>query len=103
MFDCLWQDRFVAGGMSRGRGPTLEERVGSLSHAQHPPGRRHCWVVDAPGHPGSYPGLLAEWRRRDDSWEGRVVYAIEESDREYRLVERWVPSGCLRVDGTGRP
>ena len=80
--------------MSQGRGPTLAERVGGSKEAT-PTVQRHCWVVDAPGHPGRYPGLLAEWRRDDAGWEGRVVYALEEPGGGCRLVERWVPATCL--------
>jgi hypothetical protein len=83
--------------MEKGRGPTLAERVRQDRDGERPPTRRHCWVVDAPGHPGRYPGLLAEWRRRDDDWEGRVVYALDEADNGCRLVERWVPGGCLEA------
>ena len=85
----------MPGGMARGRGPTLAERVGSDSGGNRSGGRRHCWVVDAPGHPGRYPGLLAEWRQAGADWEGRVVYAMDEPGTEARLVERWVPAACL--------
>ena len=78
----------VAGGMARGRGPTLGERVGAFEQDAAPQPHRHWWVVDAPGHPGRYPGLLAEWRREGDAWEGRVVYALDEGGGRCRLVER---------------
>jgi hypothetical protein len=87
----------MAGGMARGRGPTLAERVGAVGAASDAPSRRHCWVVDSPGHPGRYPGLLAEWRRAGDGWEGRVVYALDEANQGCRLVERWVPASCLEA------
>jgi hypothetical protein len=88
----------MAGGMAKGRGPTLAERVGAApSPAEATTVRRHCWVVDCPGHPGRYPGLLAEWRRAGDSWEGRVVYALDETTGGCRLVERWVPATCLEA------
>jgi hypothetical protein len=80
--------------MARGRGPTLAERARPAATGQ-PASRRHCWVVDAPGHPGRYPGLLAEWRQVGNQWEGRVVYAMDEAATEARLVERWVPAACL--------
>jgi hypothetical protein len=57
---------------------------------------RHCWVVDAPGHPGRYAGVLVEWRRRPEGWEGRVVYAIPEPGGRFaRVVERWVAAAHL--------
>jgi len=87
----------MAGGMAKGRGPTLAERVGSAPSGDRAPAQRHCWVVDSPGHPGRYPGLLAEWRRADDGWEGRVVYALDEPGSACRLVERWVPAACLEA------
>lgn len=87
--------------MAKGRGPTLAERVGAVDRGGSASPRRHCWVVDSPGHPGRYPGLLAEWRRTDDGWEGRVVYALDEPDRSCRLVERWVPGSCLYASDNG--
>lgn len=58
---------------------------------------RHVWLVDAPGQPGRWPGLLVEWRRVDEGpWVARVVYAIPEPDRSgNRVVERWLPGDCL--------
>jgi hypothetical protein len=87
----------MAGGMGKGRGPTLAERVDAAPPTERSATRRHCWVVDAPGHPGRYPGLLAEWRRGGDGWQGRVVYALDEPDDGCRLVERWVPAHCLEA------
>ena len=87
----------MAGGMAKGRGPTLAERVGAARPDDGGPARRHCWVVDSPGHPGRYPGLLAEWRRAGGGWEGRVVYALDEPGSGCRLVERWVPAKCLEA------
>src|SRR4051812_13195617 len=95
MFEHLWHPELMAGGMSKGRGPTLAERVSAAESRQCAPEKRHCWVVDAPGHPGRYAGLLAEWRRADSGWEGRVVYALDEMSGGCRLVERWLPSRCL--------
>ncbi len=78
-------------------GPTLAERSGVVSPADAGTGARHCWVADAPGHPGEHPGLLAEWRRTPSGWEGRVVYALPERGGGSRLVERWVEAGHLRA------
>src|SRR4051794_27058227 len=58
----------VAGGMGRRSGPTLADRVAGAAWAEGTtdrPAVRHCWVVDAPGHPGRYAGVLLEWRRDD--------------------------------------
>ncbi|MCW2901797.1 MAG: uncharacterized protein JWO67_4062 [Streptosporangiaceae bacterium] len=33
---------------------------------------RHCWVRDPPDAPGIWPGLLVEWRQREDGWHGRA-------------------------------
>lgn len=82
----------MAGGMNRARGPTLAERVGRTPSLSA--GGRHCWVEDAPGHPGRYPGLLVEWRRSATGWEGRVVYALPDAGSP-RLTERWVDSRHL--------
>ncbi len=101
MFDWLCDAGQVAGGMSRGEGPTLEQRSAALRRAavEGQPGR-HCWVVEAPGHPGRWAGLLVEWRRAATGWEGRVVYAIPEPARSgSRLIERWLPAGCLEASG----
>jgi hypothetical protein len=55
---------------------------------------RHCWVRDPAGHPGRWPGLLAEWRRGSEGWQGRVVYAVSTGDRVH-LVEEWLPAASL--------
>ena len=93
----------MAGGMTRGAGVSLSERVhrtatdvqqGSSDDRE---GGRHCWVVDAPGHPGRYPGLLIEWRRRTQTWDGLVAYVLPEPNGEgSRLVERWIDSQYLQ-------
>jgi hypothetical protein len=96
--------------MGRGRsGIPLGERfrpgvpLASATGSFRQPGRpgRHVWVVDAPAQPGRWPGLLVEWRRAEPGWEARVVMAIAEpEDRSVaRLVERWLPAGCLEPVG----
>lgn len=84
--------------MTRRDGPTLAERVGAVPLRTTKEGTsRHCWVLDAPGHPGQWPGLLLEWRRTDEGWLGRVAYAIGDPDQPgARLVERWLDSTYLR-------
>lgn len=87
----------MAGGMTSRRSPTLAERSGLRQPSAARQEARHCWVIDAPGHPGRFPGLLVEWRRSEhDGWEGRVVYAIDEPGGAARLIERWLPAACLR-------
>lgn len=89
--------------MTRRPGPTLAERsarrTGVEPQRDEPQARaggRHCWVVDASGHPGRWPGLLVEWRRAGDRWEGRVVYVLPEpAGSGTRLVERWVDADHL--------
>ena len=55
---------------------------------------RHCWVRDPPDAPGTWPGLLVEWRQQADGWEGRVVYTVT-GPRGARLVESWIPARWL--------
>ena len=94
----------MAGGMSRGGGMPLRDRArrgGAASETREADGPgdtggRHCWVVDSPGHPGRWPGVLLEWRQADDGWEGLVAYVIPEPrGRGVRLVERWIGAGNL--------
>lgn len=68
----------MAGGMTRGRGPTLAGRAaaGSASAAPAPEPdlvalqdrprsvlTRHCWVTGLPQYPWRWAGLLAKWRQ----------------------------------------
>ncbi len=55
---------------------------------------RHCWVHDPPDAPGTWPGLLVEWRQRDGAWQGRVTYAVPGPDGA-ALVEAWLPAARL--------
>jgi hypothetical protein len=55
---------------------------------------RHCWVHDPPDAPGTWPGLLVEWRRGEAGWQGRVVYTVV-SGSGPRLVEAWLPAARL--------
>ena len=56
---------------------------------------RHCWVHSPPGAPGTWPGLLVEWRQRDGSWEGRVAFTVAGAEGP-TLVEAWVPASRLQ-------
>lgn len=55
---------------------------------------RHCWVHDPPDAPGTWPGLLVEWRRRDGVWQGRVAYTVA-GPYGSALVEAWLPAARL--------
>ncbi|SEL91674.1 hypothetical protein SAMN04515665_12320 [Blastococcus sp. DSM 46786] len=55
---------------------------------------RHCWVHDPPEAPGTWPGLLVEWRQRDGAWQGRVTYALS-GPHGSALVEAWLPAARL--------
>ena len=55
---------------------------------------RHCWVHDPLDAPGTWPGLLIEWRRGDDGWQGRVAYTVV-GPHGPALVEAWLPAGRL--------
>ncbi|MDQ1630857.1 MAG: hypothetical protein QOJ32_2110 [Frankiaceae bacterium] len=93
---------------ARNNGPVRDE-VADPSHgtevaadlvpgpaALRPAAVHHCWVDDAPGHPGRHPGLLLEWRREQQRWLGLVAYVMPDlqSDR-VRLVQRWLPGVYL--------
>lgn len=56
---------------------------------------RHCWVHDPPGAPGTWPGLLVEWRRHGGAWQGRVAYTVAGRHGSV-LVEAWLPAEQLR-------
>ena len=55
---------------------------------------RHCWVHDPPDAPGTWPGLLVEWRQRRGAWQGRVTYAVTGPDGP-ALIENWLPAARL--------
>ena len=55
---------------------------------------RHCWVRDPPEAPGTWPGLLVEWRRRNGGWQGRVAYTVT-GPHGPALVEAWLPAARL--------
>ena len=55
---------------------------------------RHCWVRDPPEAPGTWPGLLVEWRQRGGSWQGRVAYTVT-GPHGPALVESWLPAARL--------
>jgi hypothetical protein len=56
---------------------------------------RHCWVRDPPGTPGTWPGLLVEWRQRGGAWEGRVAYTVT-GPHGPALIEAWLSADHLQ-------
>jgi len=56
---------------------------------------RHCWVVDPPGYPGRWPGLVLQWALTDaDRWAGRAVFAVDTGDHA-GLIELWLDQAHL--------
>jgi len=56
---------------------------------------RHCWVMDPPGYPGRWPGLVLQWALTDaDRWAGRAVFAVDTGDHA-GLVELWLDQAHL--------
>jgi hypothetical protein len=56
--------------------------------AERRPGGRHCWLTDAPGLPGRWPGLVVEWRRHGGRWQGRVLVVVLEG-QDTRVICGW--------------
>ena len=55
---------------------------------------RHCWVRNPPDAPGTWPGLLVEWRQREGRWEGRVIYTVT-GPHGSAVVETWLAAQRL--------
>jgi hypothetical protein len=51
-------------------------------------------VHGPPDAPGTWPGLLVEWRRRGEAWQGRVAFTVAGPDGP-ALVEAWLPADRL--------
>ena len=102
----------MAGGMLPGRsGRSLGERAANSGIAPADPAPagaepagyaaagdggegRHCWVRNPPDAPGTWPGLLVEWRQRAGGWQGRVAYTVT-GPHGPALVEAWLPAARL--------
>lgn len=56
---------------------------------------RHCWVLDPPGLPGHWPGVLLEWRRERRGWQGWVSYVAVVGGRP-SFVQGWLDADRLR-------
>ena len=95
--------------MQRGRhSGTLGDRAarsgvpGAPTSEPSPPSRRpagdghgrHCCARDPPDAPGTWPGLLVEWRQRENGWHGRVAYTVSGAQGPV-LVEAWLPAEQL--------
>lgn len=70
------------------------------------PMAEHVWVLDVQVFGNvPQPGLLVEWRKRDDGsgWDGLVIAAEAfPQGRGWQVRQRWVPEAhikaCVRVD-----
>ena len=89
---------------AHGTGPpgAAQSGVGAPVPAGEPPSERrggkpgrHCWVTDPPEWPGTWPGLLVEWRQQAGGWHGRVAYTVPGA-RGPVLVEAWLPAEQLK-------
>ena len=86
----------AAGGMGGTRGVPMAHRVRSSGPTYDACPARHCWVADAvDGFGVKRPGLLLEWRRAGDAWEGRVVYAAQLRPGRWVMVEEWTAEALL--------
>jgi hypothetical protein len=88
-------DRLGGGRPPPGRRPAAEPPRGDDADGEQPAEGRHCWVRDPPGNPGTWPGLLVEWRQRGGGWQGRVAYTVA-GPHGPALVEAWLPAARLQ-------
>jgi hypothetical protein len=98
VFDWVWDAGVVAGGMRRGQGLPMRERVALRGSTAQPPPGRHCWVAGGCGVGDvgeKRPGLLVEWRRGPQGWEGRVVYVSLAAPGRWVVCEEWIPAERL--------
>jgi hypothetical protein len=94
---------FMAGGMGRGRGVPLRDRVAMMGREPVPlpavtPGprrRRHCWVRPDPDDTTQVEGLVLQWAKEGDAWVALVQFVLER-DGEAIAVQRWLPASRLR-------
>jgi hypothetical protein len=99
----------AGGGYGRGAGIPLKDRVrvdegvpdparppASAASAEHP--GRHCWVSVPVDASQPRPGLLLEWRRAGQLWEGRVVYVAQLRLGRWATVEEWIPAELLTTE-----
>ena len=74
--------------------PVAARDPGSYAAAGDGGEGRHCWVRDPLDAPGTWPGLLIEWRQRAGTWQGRVAYTVT-GPHGPALVEAWLPAARL--------
>ncbi|TQN43230.1 hypothetical protein FHU33_2666 [Blastococcus colisei] len=84
----------VAAAPPRPPVPPAVQRPGGYGAAGDGGEGRHCWVRDPPDAPGTWPGLLVEWRQRGGTWQGRVAYTVTGLHGP-ALVEAWLPAARL--------
>ena len=82
------------GGPPDAPDPTPAGRTAGYAAAGDGGEGRHCWVRDPPEFPGTWPGLLVEWRQRGGTWQGRVAYTVT-GPHGPALVEAWLPAARL--------
>jgi hypothetical protein len=81
---------------ARARSAMLKRLSAEPDVEDRPPQGKHCWVVDYPGHPGAWPGLLAGWKRAaDGEWRGHVA-VVGQSAEGLRLASLWIEARYLR-------
>lgn len=85
--------------LDSGVSPECRPAVTSPPDAEAVEGR-HCWVRDPPDAAGTWPGLLVEWRRRGDGWQGRVAYTVA-GPHGPTLVEAWLSAERLQPRRAG--
>ena len=86
----------AVGVMGGTRGVPMSHRVRGAGATYDSCPARHCWVADAvDGFGIKRPGLLLEWRRTGDTWEGRVVYAAQLRPGRWVMVEEWAAEALL--------
>lgn len=82
------QQERLAALLAQAGGPRQQAAEPTLS-------ARHCWVIDPHGWPGTWPGLLHEWRRAGPGWVGVVTVAVLHQGRQI-VVQIEVPAARLR-------
>jgi hypothetical protein len=70
----------------------MADRVKRSADGRPAPAIKPCWVTDQYGR---LPGLLLEWRRIEDGFQGRVVRPVTEPDGGWIVVEEWLPAALL--------
>jgi len=99
----------MAGGMGRGRGIPLRDRVAMMggepvplpAAVPEPRRRRHCWVRPDPDDTTQVEGLVLQWAKEGgtsvtgDTWVALVQFVLER-DGEAIAVQRWLPASRLR-------